>query len=226
MPEDTDAPAPTDDETDRTNATETTTDPRDDADTGTGPGDDADTAAVPGDVVADAERLTRLAREAVDHDEAAAYRTDRDDRLGEYDYTARVREDDTGETLVCHPDEWVEDGTIRPDRIDDTSRAIEVALSGTGDPDEWDDIDAHNRDLVERVRDDHGDVHAANVSVLADFAGNHYAKPIDDLTAPELREFENEYVVRNAWLDDDQAAVLEESVHYAFDVAKERVPDW
>lgn len=185
-----------------------------------------DPGELPGSVVDHAERLTRLAREAVDEDEAAAYRTDREETLAEHGFTARIREDDTGETLVLHPEEWLDDGTIRPDRIEDTSRAVEVSLSGAGDPDEWQDVDDHNRALVESVRENHGDVHAANATVLADFAGNHYAKPIEELTATELREFEAEYVPRNAWLDDEGVAVLRESVRYAFDAAKERVPDW
>lgn len=184
------------------------------------------TEEVPAPVVDDAERLTHLAREAVDDDEAAAYRTDRDAQLDAHDFTARVREDDSGETLVMHPQEWVEDDTIRPERVDDTDRAIELSLSGSDSPDDWQAVDDHNRELVARVRDAHGDEHAAVVDVLADFASNHYAKPIDDLSAAELREFEADYVTRNAWLDDDALAVLEESVRYAFDAAKERVPDW
>ncbi|WP_227131916.1 DUF7108 domain-containing protein [Halorubellus salinus] len=194
------------------------------------PREDPTTAAsageLPGRVVDHADRLTRLAREAVDEDEAAAYRTDREETLAEHGFTARVREDDAGETLVLHPEEWLDDGTIRPDRIEDTDRAVEVSLSGASDPDEWQDVDDHNRALVESVRENHGEVHGTNATVLADFAGNHYAKPIEDLTATELREFETEYVPRNAWLDDDQSTVLRESVRYAFDVAKERVPDW
>lgn len=186
----------------------------------------ASTDEVPEAVVDDAERLTHLAREAVDDDEAAAYRVDRDAQLDAHDFTARVREDDSGATLVMHPQEWVEDDTIRPERIEDTDRAIELSLSGSDSPDDWQAVDDHNRELVARVRDAHGDEHAAVVDALADFASNHYAKPIDDLSATELREFEADYVTRNAWLDDDALAVLEESVRYAFDAARERVPDW
>jgi hypothetical protein len=186
----------------------------------------ASTGEVPAAVVDDVERLTHLAREAVDDDEAAAYRADRDAQLDEHDFTARVREDDSGETLVLHPQEWVDDDTIRPDRVDDTDRAIELSLSGTDSPDDWQAVDDHNRELAATVRDAHGDRHGAVADILADFASNHYAKPIEALSATELREFEAEYVTRNAWLDDDALAVLEESVRYAFDAAKERVPDW
>jgi len=188
--------------------------------------DAASTDELPADVVDDAERLTQLAREAVDEDEAEAYRADRDSTLSAYDFTARVREDDAGETLVFHPAEWVEDGAIHPERVDDTDRAVERSLSGAADPDEWAAVDAHNRELAAAVRDEHGDAHGEVADALVDFASNHYAKPVDDLTADELREFAEDYVTRNAWLDDDAEAVLEESVRYAFDAAKERVPDW
>jgi len=189
-------------------------------------GADASTEALPADVVDEAERLTRLAREAVDADEADAYRADRDDTLADHDFVARVREDDAGETLVCHPAEWVADGTVQPDRIEDTDRAVEVSLSGAGDPDEWAAVDDHNRELAAAVRDAHGDAHGEVADALADFASNHYAKPIEALTPAELREFQGEYVTRNAWLDDDAVGRLEESVGYAFDAAEERVPDW
>jgi hypothetical protein len=203
--------------------TEADTDSGDAADTGD---DAAPTEEVPPTVVDEAERLTHLAREAADDDEATAYRADRDERLDPHDFTARVREGDSGETLVLHPQEWVDDGTIRPERVDDTDRAVELSLSGTDSPADWQAVDAHNRELVETVREAHGDQYAAVVDVLADFAGNHYAKPIEELSATELGEFETDYVTRNAWLDDDALVVLEESVRYAFDAAKERVPDW
>lgn len=225
MPDSDDAHDAHDERARRTTALDdSSSDPSDDS----GVGDDAAarTEAVPAPVVDEAERLTHLAREAVDDDEAAAYRAGRDQRLDAHAFSARVREDESGETLVLHPREWVEDGTIQPDRIEDTDRAIELSLSGTDSPDDWQAVDDHNRDLVEAVRAAHGDVHAANASVLADFAGNHYAKPIESLTAAELREFADDYVTRNAWLDDERTAALEDSVRYAFDAAKERVPDW
>lgn len=183
---------------------------------------------LPEPVVETAERLTRRARAAVDDDEARAYREDRNDRLAEHGYQARVRddEDDAGETLVLHPAAWVDDGVIRPERVADVDRAVEISLSGPDDPDDWAAVDDHNRELVARVRETHGDAHAATVDALADYAGNHYAKPIEDLTASELRRFRDDYVPRNTWLSDDQLAALEASVQYAFDAADASLPDW
>jgi len=178
----------------------------------------------PDDVVDEAERLTRLAHEAVADAEAAAYREHRRDLLAGHDYTARVREDETRDVLVLHPEEWVEDGTVYPSRIDDVDRGVEVPLSGPGEGDDWAAIDEHNRELVEQVRDEHDDVHAENAAALADFASNHYAKPVESLTQDELAEFLDEYFPRNAWPSAEQRAVVEKSVVVTFEAADERCP--
>ena len=181
---------------------------------------------LPAEVVDEAERLTRLTREAVVDAEAEAYLDDRADLLAGHDYTARIREDETRDVLVLHPDSWVEDDTIRTDRIEDVDRGIEVPLSGPGVGDDWAEIDSYNRTIVENVREAHGDTHAATVAALADFAGNHYAKPLTELTAEELAEFVDDYFRRNAWPTDEQRAVVEKSVELAFDAGGERCPSW
>jgi hypothetical protein len=169
-------------------------------------------------VVDEAERLTRRAREAVDETEAAAYRRARGDLLAEYGYEARVREDDR-DTLVLYPAEWVEDGTVNPDHVEDVDRGIERPLEGPGEAEAWETVADHNRQLAAQVEADHGDVHGANARALAAFASNHYAKPIGDLTDDELAEFLAEYFPRNAFPSDDQKAVVAESVRYALDAA-------
>lgn len=116
-------------------------------------------------------------------------------------------------------------GVIRTDRIADLSRAIEIPLEGTGDPDDWNDVAAHNRALVERVREDHGDVHGDNAAALADFASNHYAKRIEELTDAELREFRTEYFVRNAWPSAEQREAIAESIELISETADRSVPD-
>ena len=184
------------------------------------------TEELPADVVDEAERLTRIARETPDKNEARARREGREDLLAEYDFTARVREDGD-DTLVLHPAEWHDDeeGVIRTDRIDDLSRAIELPLEGTGDPDDWNDVEEHNRALAERVRERHGDVHGDNAAALADFAGNHYAKRIEEVTAAELREFRDDYFVRNAWPSTQQRDAIEESIALVYETAGEPVPE-
>lgn len=173
---------------------------------------------IPPTVVDEAERLTRLARDAVDEDEATAYIDDRDDLVDDHEFVARVREEDS-DTLVLYPEEWVDDGTVHPDRIDDIDRGIERPLEGAGSPEEWEKVETRNRDVAERVAAEHGDVHGQNAHALADFASNHYAKPIVDLTREELHRFLRNYFRRNAFPSDDQKAVVEESVAFAVEVA-------
>jgi len=178
---------------------------------------------LPRSVVEQAERLSRLARETVDDAEAEAYRERRAELVDEFDYAARVRHDDEA-TLVCYPQEWLEDGVVQMDRIEDTDRAVEIPLSGPGDPDEWRAVDRHNRELVEQVREDHGEVHGRNATAFADFAGNHYAKPVESLTETEMEEFLDEYFPRNAWPSEEQTEVVERSLELVYETAGERVP--
>ncbi|WP_049924609.1 DUF7108 family protein [Halopiger djelfimassiliensis] len=192
---------------------------------GTEPNGD-DVAELPADVVDEAERLTRLERTATDENEAAAHERRRDRLLAEHDFTARVRDDGGDDVLVLHPEEWHEDGVIRTERIENISRAIEIPLEGTGDPDNWEAVDDHNRDLVAAVRAQHGDVHGENAAALADFVGNHYAKPIESLTAAELAEFRTEYFVRNAWPSEKQRDAIDESIRLVYETAGEPVPEF
>jgi hypothetical protein len=177
---------------------------------------------LPETVVDEVERLTRLARAATDPDEAEAYRADRETLLAEYGFAARVRDDETGETLVCYPAEWLSEGTIRIDAVEDVSRGVEIPLSGTASDEDWEAVDAHNRDVVAKVAERHGEPHAATARALADFASNHYAKPIEALTDAECREFRTDYLPRNAWPSDEQRAHAEESVRLARSVAREK----
>jgi hypothetical protein len=187
------------------------------------------------DVVEAATKLTRRARQARTEETAERHRDRRADLLGDHGYTARVREegDDLGsslgtggsasadrEVLVLYPQDWVDDGTVRPGDIEDLDRAAEIPLSGPGDPDDWDALDARNRRVVERVREQHGDVHGDNAAAFADFVGNHYAKPIEQTTPDERREFLEEYYPRNVWPGDEQREAVEESVEFAVDAAE------
>ncbi len=182
-----------------------------------------DDRPLPEAVVDEAERLTRLARQASDGAEERAYCEDRDSLLSEYGYTARVRSEDR-DTLVLYPDEWVEEGVVYPDRIENIDRGIERPLEGPGTGAEWETVAGHNRDLAATVEASHGQTHGANARALADFASNHYAKPVERLTRSEVEEFLLEYFPRNAFPTDDQKAVVEESVRLTFVAAGEESP--
>ena len=174
---------------------------------------------LPDDVVAEAERLTRLARRAVDPDEATAYRGERDRLLSAHGFVARVREEEARNVLVCYPDEWIEEGAVRTDRIDDLARATERPLDGTGDEGEWEAVEAHNREIAAAVEEAAGPVHGANASAFADFMGNHYVRRVGSATDAELREFLAEYFPRNVWPTDAQREAVEESLQLVLEAA-------
>ena len=182
------------------------------------------TDELPRDVVESAERLTRLARDAVDDGEREAYLTERESILDDHAFSARVREAD--DTLVLHPEEWLDDGVARIEQIEDVDRAVEVSLSGGGDAGRWEAVEAHNADLVADVAAAHGDVHAANARAFADFMGNHYARRVETATSEEVQEFLEEYFPRNAWPSADQRAVVGESLKLLFEAADASPPDF
>lgn len=172
---------------------------------------ESDSVELPADVIEEATRLTRRARAAVDQNEATGYREARRELLADYEFTTRIREEDD-DVLVFYPEEWVEDGTVRPERIEDTDRGVERPLEGAGDPDNWETVAEYNDSLAAEIKAEYGPEHGANARALAEFMNNHYAKPIEDATDEELSEFLTDYYQRNVWPTDDQKAVIEESV--------------
>ena len=173
-------------------------------------------AEVPDDIVDEVERLARLARRTVDDNERKAYIKRRDALLEDHGFRARIREEEQRDVLVCYPEDWIEDGTVHPDNVDDTDRAIERPLDGPGDPDDWDAVDEANREAVRAVAESAGPVHGANADAFADYMGNHYAKPVAEATRAEVEEYLTEYFPRNAWPTDDQRAVVRESLGHLF----------
>ncbi len=173
---------------------------------------------LPESVVDRAETLTRRAREAVDGAEREAYLSEREALLADCGYAARTRDEGDREVLVCYPESWIDDGTVRIDRIEDTERAVERQLSGTG-TDEWSVVDEHNRTIAERIGDEHGPVHGETARAFADFMSNHYLKRIERATPREREEFRAEYLPRNAWPTDEQLSLLDRSMELLADAA-------
>jgi hypothetical protein len=173
---------------------------------------------LPNDVVDEAERLTRLARDAVDDNAAEAYRDRRDELLADYGFVARVRNDD--HTLVCYPAEWLDDdGRVVLTDVEDTDRAAEVSIAGPGEQGDYEAAAARNEELVERVREAHGDVHGDNAEAFATFMNNHYARPMDTASEREREEFLEEYFPRNAWPTEEQREAVEQSLSWVSAVA-------
>lgn len=169
---------------------------------------------LPEEVIEKATRLTKLARKAVDPEETAAYREHRAEVLSAYGFTVRVRAEAAAETLVFHPEEWVEDGTIRPERVETIERAVELQISGPENPDSWESLEKHNRKVAAQVHEEHGETHGDNADAFADFMGNHYAKSVADATPDERAEFLDEYFIRNAWPSEAQKEVIERSLEH------------
>jgi len=175
---------------------------------------------LPDDVVTEAERLTRLTRNAVDDDAAAAYRERRDDLLDEHGFAARVRDDD--HTLVCYPVDWLDDdGQVKIADVEDTDRAAEVSLAGPGKQGDYEAAAERNAELVGLVRVEHGEVHGENAAAFATFMNNHYARPMDTASERERAEFLAEFFPRNAWPTEEQREAVEQSLSYVIDVAED-----
>jgi hypothetical protein len=172
------------------------------------------------DIINEAERLTRHARDALSEDEADGARRQRDDLLADHGFIARERAEDA--TLVLYPDDWIVNGDVQIERIEDTDRAIERPLETPGDESNWEEIEMHNREIVDRVTEQYGEVHGKNAAAFADFMGNHYAKPIEEATRAMREEFLTEYYPRNAWPSKKQRAIVEQSIEITLETARDR----
>lgn len=178
----------------------------------------------PSETIDTAVHLTRLARRAVDEDEAAAYRRERDETLAEFGYETRVREEGDRAVLVCYPAEWMTDGTVQTRRIDDLDRAVERPLEGTGEAGEFDRVERHNRAVADAVEAAAGPVHGANAHAFADFMGNHHVRRVESATRAELEAFLMEYFPRNAWPTAAQRERVRESLRLVFEATDTPVP--
>lgn len=135
----------------------------------------------------------------------------RDNILEEYNYVARVRQED--DTLVLYPKGWLdEEGKVDLSIIEDTNRAIERSLGGVDKNADWDEIEKQNSKIVSQIHEDYSEEHAKNVRAFADFMGNYYLKKITEATEDEKKQFKNEYYVRNVWSGSEQESILEESL--------------
>lgn len=179
---------------------------------------------LPDEIVTQTEGLTLRARkadEAQNTERAERLRRRRDELLANHDHHAIERGDDT---LVLHPDEWIEDGTVQPDRIEETDRAIERQLVDTtvraNTDADWERVADHNRGIAARVTEQYSEIHGTNAKALADFMSNHYATPIENATQGMVEEFRTEYYPRNAWPTEKQSAVIEKSIEMTLETAR------
>lgn len=188
----------------------------------------------PETVIREALRLTRLARRAPETTDetstgaeetlssAASYRQAREELLEPYGFTARTRTDADSVTLVCYPDEWVSAGTVDLAAVEDTDRAIERQIEGTGTDDEWDAVADHNTQIAEQVAKRYGSPHAETAAAFGTFMANHRVRRIETATAADIREFVTDYFPRNCWPSSDQRSVVNQSVRLSLETARNR----
>ena len=170
-----------------------------------------------------ARAMTRVMRRDT-HPEPEAIRDRRETLLGRYGYAARVREDEAGPVLVCYPDDWLEDGTLQPDRLESTENAVEGRLTRAHHGDGWAGIDAHNHALADRVSEAYGEPHGDNAATFGIYLANHHEVPVEGATATHVEDFLEEYFPRNAWPSEAQRAAIETSLRHLFGIAGEPFP--
>lgn len=179
---------------------------------------------LPESVVDEAVRLTRLAERAPESappgafgeettlSEADRYRRERTELLREQEFRARLREDDSGLTLVCYPAEWLQNGEIDLAAVEDTDRAIERRIDGTGGSDTWEPVAEHNREVATAVASRYGDPHARTARSFGRFMASHRVRRVETATAEDILEFVEEFFPRNTWPTDAQQAVVMRSI--------------
>ena len=111
-------------------------------------------------------------------------------------FVARLRDD---ETLVLYPDDWVVDGKVDLERIDDTDRAYEIPLSEKGES--WEDVHSYNSDVIEKLSEmeEITETEVSNAEYFVEFVENHYILPVDEVSQKHVREFLEDYYPRNVW---------------------------
>ncbi|MDR5656752.1 rnhA operon protein [Halodesulfurarchaeum sp. HSR-GB] len=179
---------------------------------------------LPDSVVETARAITRAIRRGT-HQDPEALRERRDTLLARFEYTARVREDDSGPVLVCHPAAWLDDdGVFQPEAMESTAAAVERDLFEPAVEGGWAAIEAHNRELAGEVQDRYGDPHGATATAFAEYMANHHEATIEAASESAVETFLTEYLPRNAWPTQAQKANAETSIRRLFDVAGEPVP--
>jgi hypothetical protein len=156
--------------------------------------------------VDEAARLSRVALSGDDVTREDA-RTERDELAAEHGYEARVRED---RVLVLHPAGWLdEDGVVDMDAFD-ADEAYEVPLDGEGYEEARDSNDALLDGFEEM--EDTGEADVFNARAFAEFCENHHATAVKNVGEEHVREFIDDYYVRNVWAPEEAEERVEESL--------------
>jgi len=154
--------------------------------------------------VEEAARLTRVALSGDERRRKEA-REERDELAAERGYRAWVRDDST---LVLHPEEWLNDDGVVDMEAFDADEAYEVPLDGGG----FEEARAANDALLEGFEKDASEQDVFNARAFAEFCENHHATAVKNVSEKHVREFLEEYYVRNVWAPEDAEERVEESL--------------
>jgi hypothetical protein len=149
------------------------------------------------------EEATRLTRVAASGDDEALQR--REEIADEHGYEARLREDGT---LVLHPADWLDENGVIDLEEFDADDAYEVPLDGGG----FEEAREKNDRLLGRFERDASEEDAFNARAFVEFCENHHATAVENTSEDHLREFLEEYYVRNVWAPEEAEDCVEESL--------------
>lgn len=155
----------------------------------------------------------RLTREALAGDEEAA--REREELVRRHGFRARYREDDR--VLVLYPEDWLEDGEVVLDEVEEVERAMEVDLEGEI---EWSEARRKNEEVLGEFEDRFGDSHAFNARAFMEYLENHYSTSIHEASDRLVEEFLSEYYPRNVWPPEEAEDCVEESVELLLETAE------
>lgn len=149
------------------------------------------------------EEAARLTRVALSGDDEARER--RDAVAEERGYRAWEREDGT---LVLHPADWLDDGGVVDMEAFDAEEAYEVPLEGEG----YEEAREANDALLGEFESGASEQDVFNARAFAEFCENHHATAVENVSEKHVREFLEEYYVRNVWASDEAEERVEESL--------------
>jgi len=152
--------------------------------------------------VNEAARLTRV---ALSGGEEA--RRKRDALAEENGYNARLRDDGT---LVLHPTEWLDEEGVVDMEAFDAEDAYEVPLDGEGYEEARDSNDTVLDGFEEMEDTEEADIF--NARAFAEFCENHHATAVENVSEEHVREFLDDYYVRNVWASEEAEERVEESL--------------
>lgn len=158
------------------------------------------------------DEVVELARPALGGGDLSEAR----EAAGQHGFGVRLR--DT--VLVLYPEDWLEDGVVRPDV--DVDRAFEVDLADTADRqrarERNEKLLGEFESSVERGTVDDVAVEDVvfNVRRFAEFCANHHGVAVDE-AGDVVEEFVSDYYVRNVWASESQREALVASLDVVFD---------